>query len=49
MALVGDFYEYWDKRFRDLTGVIVNAVQSSAGGYFKRNIRATHEYTAASE
>ena len=24
--------------------VIVNGVRSSAGGYFKRNIKATHEY-----
>jgi capsular exopolysaccharide synthesis family protein len=28
----------------ELIGVIVNAVKSSAGGYFKRNIQATHEY-----
>jgi capsular exopolysaccharide synthesis family protein len=28
----------------ELLGVVVNAVKSSAGGYFKRNIQATHEY-----
>lgn len=28
----------------EFLGVIVNAVRSSAGGYFKGNIRATHEY-----
>ncbi len=28
----------------DMLGVIVNAVRSSAGGYFKRNIQATHAY-----
>ncbi|MEM8835069.1 MAG: AAA family ATPase [Planctomycetota bacterium] len=26
-------------------GVVVNAVKPSAGGYFKRNFRATHEYS----
>jgi len=28
----------------ELIGVVVNAVKSSAGGYFKRNIQATHDY-----
>jgi capsular exopolysaccharide synthesis family protein len=28
----------------DFVGVVVNAVRSSAGGYFKRNIKATHQY-----
>lgn len=28
----------------DFMGVVVNAVRSSAGGYFKRNIKATHQY-----
>lgn len=28
----------------EFLGVVINAVRSSAGGYFKRNIRATHEY-----
>jgi capsular exopolysaccharide synthesis family protein len=28
----------------ELIGVVVNGVKSSAGGYFKRNIQATHEY-----
>lgn len=28
----------------DFLGVVVNAVRSSAGGYFKRNIKATHMY-----
>lgn len=28
----------------EFLGVIVNAVRSSAGGYFKGNIKATHEY-----
>lgn len=28
----------------EFLGVIVNGVRSSAGGYFKGNIRATHEY-----
>lgn len=31
----------------ELLGVIVNGVKSSAGGYFKRNIQATHEYQNA--
>ncbi|MBX3359625.1 MAG: polysaccharide biosynthesis tyrosine autokinase [Phycisphaeraceae bacterium] len=31
----------------EFLGVIVNAVRSSAGGYFKRNIKATHEYQNA--
>lgn len=28
----------------EFLGVIINAVQSSAGGYFRKNIRASHEY-----
>jgi capsular exopolysaccharide synthesis family protein len=28
----------------DCLGVVVNAVRASAGGYFKRNIKATHAY-----
>ncbi|MBL8764156.1 MAG: polysaccharide biosynthesis tyrosine autokinase [Phycisphaerae bacterium] len=28
----------------EFLGVVVNAVRASAGGYFKRNIQATHEY-----
>jgi len=28
----------------DFMGVVVNDVRSSAGGYFKRNIKATHQY-----
>lgn len=28
----------------EFMGVLVNAVRSSAGGYFRRNIKATHEY-----
>lgn len=48
-GLVGRVRSQLAESRADLTGVIVNAVQSSAGGYFKRNIRATHEYTAASE
>jgi capsular exopolysaccharide synthesis family protein len=28
----------------DFIGVVVNAVRSSAGGYLKRNIKATHQY-----
>jgi len=28
----------------DFLGVVVNGVRASAGGYFKRNIRATHRY-----
>lgn len=31
----------------EFLGVIVNAVRSSAGGYFKKNIQATHEYQAS--
>jgi len=30
----------------EFVGVVVNAVRASAGGYFRRNFRATHEYTA---
>jgi len=29
----------------EFLGVVVNAVRASAGGYFRRNFRATHEYT----
>lgn len=29
----------------ELVGVVVNAVKPSAGGYFKRNFQATHEYS----
>lgn len=28
----------------EFLGVVINAVQSSAGGYFRKNIRASHEY-----
>lgn len=28
----------------ELLGIILNAARSSAGGYFRRNIKATHEY-----
>lgn len=28
----------------ELVGVVVNGVKASAGGYFKRNIQATHDY-----
>ncbi|HYE01683.1 MAG TPA: hypothetical protein VD963_00470, partial [Phycisphaerales bacterium] len=35
--------QFGDSR-AELLGVILSAVRSSAGGYFKRNIRATHEY-----
>jgi capsular exopolysaccharide synthesis family protein len=28
----------------EFLGVVLNAARASAGGYFKRNIRATHEY-----
>lgn len=28
----------------EFVGVVVNAVRASAGGYFKRNIKATHQY-----
>lgn len=31
----------------EFLGVLVNAVRCSAGGYFKHNIRATHEYQNA--
>jgi capsular exopolysaccharide synthesis family protein len=31
----------------EFLGIVINAVRSSAGGYFKRNIKATHEYNAA--
>lgn len=30
----------------ELLGVVVNGVRSATGGYFKTNIRATHEYQA---
>ncbi|MCC6322445.1 MAG: polysaccharide biosynthesis tyrosine autokinase [Phycisphaerales bacterium] len=33
----------------ELVGVVVNGVKSSAGGYFKRNIQATHEYHNAAK
>jgi capsular exopolysaccharide synthesis family protein len=33
----------------EFLGVIVNAVKPSAGGYFKRNSRATHEYVRFEE
>ena len=28
----------------EFLGVMINAVRSSAGGYFRKNIRASHEY-----
>ena len=28
----------------ELLGVLVNGVQSSAGGYLRGNLKATHEY-----
>ena len=28
----------------EFLGVVLNAARASAGGYFKRNIKATHEY-----
>lgn len=31
----------------ELLGVVVNGVRSATGGYFKRNIQATHEYQSA--
>ncbi len=30
----------------EFLGVVVNAVRSSAGGYFRKNIRMTHQYTS---
>jgi len=33
----------------EFLGVIVNGVRASAGGYLRRNIRATHQYHAATE
>lgn len=33
----------------DFLGVLVNGVRSSAGGYLKGNIRATHEYHSSGE
>lgn len=33
-----------DESRGEFLGVVVNGVRSSAGGYFKRNIKATHQY-----
>ena len=33
----------------ELLGIILNAARSSAGGYFRRNIKATHEYQKAAK
>ena len=30
----------------ELLGILVNGVKSSAGGYLKGNLKATHEYQA---
>lgn len=48
-GLVGRVRNQLAESRAEFTGVIVNAVQSSAGGYFKRNIRATHEYAATTD
>lgn len=33
----------------EFLGVVVNAVRASAGGYFKKNIKATHAYQSSSK
>lgn len=43
-GLVQRVRDQLDDTRADQIGVVINAVRSAAGGYFKRNIRATHEY-----
>ncbi|MBC7835432.1 MAG: polysaccharide biosynthesis tyrosine autokinase [Phycisphaerales bacterium] len=43
-GLVARLHQQFSDSRAEFLGVIVNAVRSSAGGYFKRNIKATHEY-----
>lgn len=43
-GLVQRVRDQLDETRADQIGVVINAVRSAAGGYFKRNIRATHEY-----
>lgn len=43
-GLVSRVRNQLDESRAEVLGVVLNAVRSAAGGYFKRNIRATHEY-----
>lgn len=43
-GLVARMRNQFEEAKADFLGVIVNGVRSSAGGYFRRNFRATHEY-----
>jgi capsular exopolysaccharide synthesis family protein len=47
-GLVARLQSQFNDSRAEFFGVIVNAVRSSAGGYFKRNIKATHEYGQSS-
>ncbi len=43
-GLVGRIGGQLEDSHSDYLGVIINAVRASAGGYFRRNFRATHAY-----
>jgi capsular exopolysaccharide synthesis family protein len=43
-GLVGRVRNEIGEQSAEFLGVIVNAVRPAAGGYFRKNIRATHEY-----
>jgi len=43
-GLVGRVRNELGEQSAEFLGVIVNAVRPAAGGYFRKNIRATHEY-----
>ncbi len=43
-GLVGRIRNQMSHVRAELVGVVVNGVKASAGGYFKRNIQATHDY-----
>lgn len=43
-GLVARVRDQLDETRADQLGVVINAVRASAGGYFKRNIRTSHEY-----
>ena len=48
-GLVARLRNQFSETRAEFLGVVVNAVKPSAGGYFKRNSRATHEYVRFDE
>ncbi len=43
-GLVARIRDQFEETRAEFLGVVLNSVRSSAGGYFKRNFRVTHEY-----